>query len=76
MLLLVDNPNLAVIGFCNSIKKGGLLVTGHVIIGDLHERYQDMLALRAMWKNACNSLGIKVGLSLRGNGDRLFVCSA
>ena len=28
LLLLVDDPNLGVLGFCNNIKKGGLLVTG------------------------------------------------
>ena len=45
----MDNPNLGVLGFCNNIKKGGLLVTGHVIIGELAERFQSSRVLRTMW---------------------------
>ena len=48
------------LGFCNNIKKGGILVTGHVIIGELAERFHSIRTLRTMWNTANRELGIKV----------------
>eukprot|EP00040_Diaphanoeca_grandis_P027474 m.156509 g.156509 ORF g.156509 m.156509 type:complete len:941 (-) comp30999_c0_seq1:52-2874(-) len=59
ILLLVDNPNLGVLGFCNEIKKGGILVTGHVIIGTLKDCAKTVRKMRTIWQDENRKLGIK-----------------
>ena len=38
LLLLVENPIPGLIGFCNSLKKGGLFVLGQVVVGDIDDK--------------------------------------
>jgi hypothetical protein len=51
ILLLVDNPSTGMIGFCNSIKKGGLLIVSQVIVGDFEGHMTLCSQLRSAWTN-------------------------
>ena len=59
MLVLTDDVNSAVLGFCNNIKKGGLLVVGDVIIGTMEDKYADVKVKRQQWRETYKLLGIK-----------------
>jgi hypothetical protein len=50
VLLVIDNPAAALIGFCNNIKKGGLLLIGQAVIGN----YTDAIRLSKSLKHAWN----------------------
>ena len=59
MLVLTDDVNSAILAFCNKIKKGGLLVVGDVIVGDLHDKFGAVEEKRARWQEGFKFLGIK-----------------
>ena len=59
MLVLTDDVNSAILAFCNKIKKGGLLVVGDVIVGDLHEKFEAVEDKRKRWQDGFKNLGIK-----------------
>jgi solute carrier family 12 (potassium/chloride transporters), member 9 len=59
MLVLTDDVNSAILGFCNKIKKGGLMVVGDVIVGELHENFEEVTVKRARWQESFKEIGIK-----------------
>eukprot|EP00049_Salpingoeca_infusionum_P003406 m.66341 g.66341 ORF g.66341 m.66341 type:complete len:950 (+) comp12112_c1_seq1:280-3129(+) len=48
-LVLVDNCDTGMLAFCNSLKKGGLMVVGQVLVGELTELHPLSLRLRTAW---------------------------
>mmetsp|Transcript_1954 Transcript_1954/g.4868 ORF Transcript_1954/g.4868 Transcript_1954/m.4868 type:complete len:537 (+) Transcript_1954:3-1613(+) len=80
LLLLIDDPSLGVLGFCNSIKKGGILVTGHVILGSLRETFKEVRSRRMLWQEANRKNQIKafphvtVAPSIRVGYQFLITC--
>ncbi len=49
LLLFVDTNDLALIDFCNNLKKGGLYVVGTVLEGDFEHFADSTLELRRAW---------------------------
>eukprot|EP00042_Codosiga_hollandica_P055359 m.772359 g.772359 ORF g.772359 m.772359 type:complete len:983 (-) comp59097_c0_seq7:2715-5663(-) len=59
ILLLLDNPGASLIGFCNNLKKGGILVIGQVIPGNF-DTYVDIAKnLRLGWINFIRDFHVK-----------------
>ena len=60
MLVLTDDVKSSVLGFCNSIKKGGLLVVGDVIIGPMDEKCVCVCMMRTRVSRALNFVPLLV----------------
>eukprot|EP00485_Elphidium_margaritaceum_P002943 CAMPEP_0202707636 /NCGR_PEP_ID=MMETSP1385-20130828/19934_1 /ASSEMBLY_ACC=CAM_ASM_000861 /TAXON_ID=933848 /ORGANISM="Elphidium margaritaceum" /LENGTH=969 /DNA_ID=CAMNT_0049366387 /DNA_START=21 /DNA_END=2930 /DNA_ORIENTATION=+ len=49
ILLLADDADIALIDFCNNLKKGGLYVIGSAVVGDFAYQVETVQKLRADW---------------------------
>lgn len=67
ILLLVDNPRTTwrLISFCNHLKKGGLYVLGHVLIGEeFQKRAAELNAQRSAWEQVRDLSKIKAFIQI------------
>ncbi|KAJ2588458.1 hypothetical protein H4R99_007789 [Coemansia sp. RSA 1722] len=66
ILLLVHNPrsSLQLIRFCNSLKKGGLYVIGHVIKGRFYDLLPEFKYQEAAWLRLVDVLNVKAFVNL------------
>jgi hypothetical protein len=59
VLLVVDNPAAALIGFCNTIKKGGLLIVGQAMQGEFDTNFHLIKSLRRAWNQYLKKYKVK-----------------
>eukprot|EP00042_Codosiga_hollandica_P044889 m.448610 g.448610 ORF g.448610 m.448610 type:complete len:968 (-) comp56892_c1_seq3:2431-5334(-) len=59
ILLVIDNPASSLIGFCNTLKKGGLLIVGHAIAGEFDENLHVIKTLRRSWNQFLKNYKVK-----------------
>jgi hypothetical protein len=59
VLLVIDNPAAALLGFCNNIKKGGLLLIGQAVIGNYTDAIRLSKSLKQAWNLFLKSYKIK-----------------
>eukprot|EP00045_Choanoeca_perplexa_P015906 m.206806 g.206806 ORF g.206806 m.206806 type:complete len:938 (-) comp17113_c0_seq1:1520-4333(-) len=59
LLVLVDNCDTGMLAFCNSLKKGGLLVVAQVIVGSLDNYHRVADSLRRYWADFIKQAKLK-----------------
>eukprot|EP00730_Choanoeca_flexa_P006996 TRINITY_DN12262_c0_g1_i3.p1 TRINITY_DN12262_c0_g1~~TRINITY_DN12262_c0_g1_i3.p1 ORF type:complete len:937 (+),score=236.23 TRINITY_DN12262_c0_g1_i3:83-2893(+) len=59
LLVLVDNCDTGMLAFCNSLKKGGLLVLAQVIVGSLDTYHRVADSLRRYWADFVKQAKLK-----------------
>jgi hypothetical protein len=59
ILLLMDSPAASIIGFCNNLKKGGLLLLGQAIVGNFTEAIRLSKVLKPAWNTFLKNYKIK-----------------
>ena len=52
ILLLADTEEIALIDFCNNLKKGGLYIIGTTIIGDFADQVEVLRRIKHDWMDA------------------------
>jgi hypothetical protein len=59
VLLLVDNPAVGLVAFCNNVKKGGLLLVSQAVIGKFGHELAITKSLKVAWNSFLKQYKIK-----------------
>ena len=59
IVLFLDDMKTDMIGFCRTLKKGGLLVLGNVLVGELADLGEHTITMRKNWLSFIQKRGLK-----------------